>query len=604
MLLIPEVDCDECVPDYARPHLSAAAYFSFAIFLSTFAAAAGVASRKLLPLLSGDGAFALTSGPSRSPTSATGFSKEALDVTATGASVHTQLPLHEFEFKQRNKRGIWKGMIAPKITNRRLVSLVFCTSLGLSAVLVELLLCEISGFLDSRARRKALATVLPALTFLLIVVAPALEIQSLLAALGLRFTSAAGTNNKHKVRFAWVFQAVGLLAWLAAFWFVGEAVLGLFLRAGITAGMDKSAFQRRTTFGEGCLERIGVIGISLMASLGGFAAVSATWQTLILERQIVTEGEIIRKQAGLDATVEMLMGKRARLRALERKMSSETSTASSGRGVWGSVLATLRGGATDSKERATLELEISGLESMRLSLQDTLYVMHTRKTEQERAHTFAGSMANLASLVIALYCAFRLASVGFSVSRRLLTSAMGGLIYARHGKQLQVQDAPHDPVTILLTVIANHWDPSLDRDAWTRQISFLLSGMMLIAALNSALQTFLLLARAFPGLAASAATFRDATTLALLVSQVVGAYVVSGALMLRSNVPTEVGSAISEALGGTPLPPSRVDAWFEVWFLGAAAVTALGIWAGRRMRIEEEEELLGADPEKGNVKTS
>src|SRR5262249_10115943 len=152
-------------------------------------------SKKLLPLLSRDAAL----GPLGSPTQPSGIAKEALDAnTSTG-----QLPLHEFDLRPRTKKGIWKGMIASTLTTRRLVSLVFSTSLGLSAVLVELLLCEISGLLDASVRRKALGTVLPVLTFLLIVVAPALEIQSLLAALGLRFASAPGTTGKHKVRFAW-----------------------------------------------------------------------------------------------------------------------------------------------------------------------------------------------------------------------------------------------------------------------------------------------------------------------------------------------------------------------------------------------------------------
>jgi hypothetical protein len=597
MLIIPSSDCDECVPDYARS-MTPAAYFSYAVFFATFTLAAGIAYRRLLPLLSGDASAFGLGGPVRSSTigSTSNTSlKEALDAT-TNATASPSLPLHEFEFR---RKPAWKGMIASTMTARRFVSLVFCASLGLSAVLVELLLCEISGFLDSHARRRALGTVLPMLTFLLIVVAPALEIQSLLAALGLKFAQA----GKHKVRFAWTFEFMGLMAWLAAFWFVGEAVLRMFLRDGSVNGGHGMA--RKTSFGEGCLERIGVIGISLMASLGGFAAVSATWQTLIMDRPNVTEPEIERKQVGLDATEEMLAAKKGRLRALERKMSSETSTASGGgRGVWGTVMGTLRGGATDSKERATLELEINGLESMRLSLQDTLYMMKSRKAEQERAHTFAGSMTNLASLLLAIYMAFRLASVAFTVSRRFMLTAVSALLHP-HGAHLVKDSTPHDPVSMLLTVLANHWDPTLDRAAWTRQISFLLSGIMLLAALNSALQTFLLLARAFPGLAASAASFRDATTLALLVSQVVGAYVVSGALMLRSNLPGEVGSAISEALGGTPLPPARVDAWFEVWFLGAAAVTALGIWAGRRMRLEEEdEETTIGDPEKGNMKTS
>jgi hypothetical protein len=147
--------------------------------------------------------------------------------------------------------------------------------------------------------------------------------------------------------------------------------------------------------------------------------------------------------------------------------------------------------------------------------------------------------------------------------------------------------ATTDPVTAFLSLLAKHWDNTLNRDAWSRQVSFLLSGVMLFASFNSALQTFLLLARAFPSLAASATAFRDAS-LALLISQVVATYVISSALLLRSNLPENVGSVISEALKA-PLEPKKVDAWFELWFLGAAGLTVLGIWIGRKLGEEDDE---------------
>jgi len=43
----------------------------------------------------------------------------------------------------------------------------------------------------------------------------------------------------------------------------------------------------------------------------------------------------------------------------------------------------------------------------------------------------------------------------------------------------------------------------------------------------------------------------------------------------------EMKSVVSEALG-SPLEPGFVERWFEGWFLVASAVTALGIWLGRK----------------------
>jgi hypothetical protein len=396
---------------------------------------------------------------------------------------------------------------------------------------------------------------------LLVLVSPALQLQSILAAIGLNFAA----PGKGRSKLAWLVETIGLGIWLFGFWYVGDVVLQAYLRPDDT-------LEQMRTIGEGCLERIGVAGISLMACLSGFAAVSAIWQTFLNHNRPITDAEINKRQAGLDAIEEMLRNKESRLRALEQKMTENTS-----HGLLKSVIGTLRT-SSESKERSNLQMEIKGLENMRISLQNSLYSVSARKTEQERAHSLSGRVLIMLSHLFAAYCAFRLASISWSVFRRLVFSTG----FFQPGPSI-------DPVTFLLSVLAKHWDPTLNRAAWTRQISFLLSGVLLLAAFNSALQTFLLFARAFPGIAASATSFRDSTTLALLISQVVAAYVISSALMLRSNLPKDVGSLISDALGA-PLEPWRVEAWFDAWFLGAAGLTALGIWAGKKIQEADEDD--------------
>ncbi len=71
------------------------------------------------------------------------------------------------------------------------------------------------------------------------------------------------------------------------------------------------------------------------------------------------------------------------------------------------------------------------------------------------------------------------------------------------------------------------------------------------------------------------------TNLALLVAQISATYVISNALLLRSNLPMEMKSVISEALG-SPLEPGFVERWFDGWFLVASVGTAFGIWVGKR----------------------
>lgn len=57
-----------------------------------------------------------------------------------------------------------------------------------------------------------------------------------------------------------------------------------------------------------------------MALLSGFGCISSPWQTFGVKPRLVTEADISRAQAGLDATTEMLDTKRTRLRIVEKKI--------------------------------------------------------------------------------------------------------------------------------------------------------------------------------------------------------------------------------------------------------------------------------------------
>ena len=122
---------------------------------------------------------------------------------------------------------------------------------------------------------------------------------------------------------------------------------------------------------------------------------------------------------------------------------------------------------------------------------------------------------------------------------------------------------------------------------------------MLLASVSSAMQTFLLLARLVPagtvtvtvtgtGLGTGTLMGREHKTapanfLALLVSQVAATYVMASALLLRSNLPKEVGADISDALG-IGLEPRFVEWWFESCFFSVAGLTAFGIWVERKVK--------------------
>jgi hypothetical protein len=385
------------------------------------------------------------------------------------------------------------------------------------------------------------------------------------------YATTHNSSPKSRPYIRYTFEALLLSVWFVGFWYMPHTSL---LPASLHSQKDKDTY-----FVEACLERVGIIGISLMASLSGFAAVSSIWQTFGVRHRIVRDTDIARKESGLAATREMLAVKQSRLRALQRKMSEAPQDN-------GSIITRIIGsikGNSDTNEHRTLEMEISGLDTMSLTLASSLATLKSRYATQQRSQNSLGRLLNMLNFGFALYCLYRIAATSFSSLRRWW--------------QPDATFATSDPINNVLALLTTHYDPTLNREAWSRQISFVLSGVMLLLSFNAVLQTFRLFTRFFPTLAAHAQS-----ALPLVVSQIAGAYVISSALLLRSNLPTEVSSVISEALGA-PLEGRFVEAWFESWFLVAVVVTSVGIVISRKVgsSADWDEWEEGQDTEMGKM---
>lgn len=530
----PSSNCDDtsCKPAYERRSLESVSSSTIVLsslpLLVTWLLVVIIAQRKLFPTLSSD-ATDRKSGQDELPT----FNRNV--------------------FKTATQK--WRENIRTP-SAQKVASWVFSTSIGLSAVLVELLLCEISDALNPAARGLALRITLGLLLVLSVVITPALEIHGIVRGLlGVPQDTTSTRRTRPKMRIA---LELGIFAsWLAVFWYIPQASI---LRNTLHESRGSHSSYEHA-FTEACLERIGIIGISLMASLAGFAAVSSLWQTFAVRRKTIKESDVSRKAAGLAATEEMLAAKQSRVRALERKMS-EAPSPSEQTGFVGRVMGSFRG-SSEAQEIKSLRMEVSGLETMRFTLSNSLSNLRSRHNEQERSRTTTGKLLNIANLVFAIYCAYRICATSLSSLRRWWNPSHSF--------------ASSDPINNVLALLTTHYDSNLDRAAWSRQISFLLSGIMLLASFNAVLQTFRLFARFAPGLVQHAQT-----SLPLIISQIAGTYVISSALLLRSNLPEEVSSVISEALGA-PLEGRFVERWFESWFLVAVGLTATGILVGRKV---------------------
>ncbi|KAI4138478.1 MAG: hypothetical protein L6R39_006768, partial [Caloplaca ligustica] len=444
-------DCDECRPGGRSPAATAIAFSSLP-FIATFILVSTIVLKNIFPLLAGDA----------SPTP---------------------------------KRTII-SVLPSRLTARRVSGFIFSTTIALAAVLAELILCEISNIINTSVRRFGFHITIALLLLLLVVVIPSLQIQSVISAAGWEFTG----KSKGRLRFAWILQIASTTLWLIAFWWTGGQLLAK------TTNTSPSRNPDFPTLSEACLSRVGVIGVSLMALLSGFASVSAPWQNFFSKSRPVTETDLARKATGLEATNDMLAAKQSRLRALERKISDTPQDKS----IFQKAMGSIRGNP-DLTEIKSLEMEIKGLETMALSLSTSHNHLRSRLQQQNRSRTFSGRVLVVSSYAFSLFCVYRILTTIYSALRRFLYSRY----YPPSTTGASSSPPSSDPVTTFLTLLATHYDPHLDRDLYTRLLSFSLSFVILLASFNSALQTFSLCARFLPSL------FRAVNqNLPLLVAQV------------------------------------------------------------------------------------
>ncbi|KUI54317.1 Golgi pH regulator B [Cytospora mali] len=560
----PKYSCDDDACSAVPPTSTVGTLFSLSPFILTFAIVSATVAKKLFPRLS-----------------RLSQARDGEDHYLPASAPPTLQQVHA-EHGSKSMR-------------RRLAAATFASTIGLATVLGELILAEISDVVDARARDAALRVVVPTLLLLLVGVIPFLEIQSVLAGSGL--CSFQRTAKGRLPRWAWTLQSVGFGLWLFVFWSIGKAVpaggvagdesfiysraakaKGSFDATGMSIGMrfkeSMSTAWTVDTLARECLERIGIIGISLMALLSGFASVSSPYSMLAdgssRRRKPITDADIARKQAGLEATGELLMTKRHRLRSLQRKLAATTeSNATAGSsGVMGKIVGSLKGigsgGGGDVAEIKALQQEISGLETMDANLSSGLSALRSKQAAQARAGTALGRLLVVPAYIFSIYCVYRILATSLTSFRRLYYPASASF-------------SSSDPINRFLGLLAKHWDPKLDQIAWARQISFLLSGVILLASGNAVVQTFHIFAKWAPAL-----LYQAQANLALLIGQITATYVISAGLLLRSNLPKDMGSAVGHALESA-LEPTFVDRWFEAWFLFSSLATAVGIWVGRRI---------------------
>ncbi|KAK7208184.1 Abscisic acid G-protein coupled receptor-domain-containing protein [Myxozyma melibiosi] len=418
---------------------------------------------------------------------------------------------------------------------------VFDLCLATAGVISELVLCEISDWVAPGARFIAWKIATTFLLVMLIVIIPLL----------IGYNWFADSTGPAK-RLVLPFTIISFACWLFLFYRIGDYL-------PLAKHVEGSFWEYTLSFNEECLARVGLIGVSAMGVLSGFGAVSAPYSSFTTKPRSVSEMDISRVRTGIETTEELIRYKESSLKTLEQRLlEKQKTTTRSTTNLVAKMMSSFRGDS-DEKEYASARLELEGLYAMRRSLEGDLRDLTKRYLEQQNEKTILGKIHKSLYFLFAIYCVYRIAAT--SISRNPFRRA-------------KTSFSQTDPITHVLALLAQYYDPDLNRQSWARQIGFLFSGIIFMCSISSVLSTFNMVSKALP-------QALERANVALLVAEVLGTYAISTSILLRSNLPKDMSSAVSSALGA-PLDTLFVDRWFDTLFLGAAFVSAAGLYIGRR----------------------
>ncbi|KAI8996260.1 Abscisic acid G-protein coupled receptor-domain-containing protein [Trametes punicea] len=330
----------------------------------------------------------------------------------------------------------------------------------------------------------------------------------------------------------------------------------------IPAGM-----QARTVL-QSTLSRLTVIGTVFLGILSGFGAIDTAWNFFpVFSRTIrphPTDEEVRTAESGLQRVREDLAQRQKDLRLLEASKQSETTSSWFSRAFQG------------NSESSSMAQEIAGLEALEYEMARNLESLKQRQADVKFSKTFAGRAFNWGGRLFSLYCIYR------------IFASLLNLLLPRSPPSVPGESTSTnaDIVSFVLAYLLSHLPfihlPQDKVAVISRQISLGLVGVIILSSIRRVLRGVARLLRV---------TSRSlgASLMLLILSQVMGIYLLSTLIQLRTSFPPPPSRPDVDADTGivnlfSTLPEYQFfGPLFDGAFLLAAALTTIVRWLGDRV---------------------
>lgn len=398
-----------------------------------------------------------------------------------------------------------------------LVQLFFPTIFMLSLSMFELIIFEISGTLDPRSRYLYWHIVIYFMLIMLILVIPF-------------FLCHFSLSNLHFVKREWVtfLSVVTWCIYMFLFWKIGESFPILNPQHGILS-IEQS------------VSRIGVIGVTIMASLSGFGAVNYPYTSMNIFMRPVKKQDIQAVERRLLQTIDVISSKKKKITLAEReRQSARIGDSRPQSRLWG-LFKSVTHSSPQKESIAALKMEVAALEELTRQVFLETVELQARRERVEWAQTFQGKYFNCLGYFFSVYCSWK------------IFISLVNIVFDRIGRK--------DPVTKGME-IAVHWiGLDINVQFWSQHISFILVGIIILTSIRGFILT---LTKFFYAVSSN----KSSHIIVLVMAQLMGMYFVSMVMLMRMNMPLDYRTIITQVLGD--LQFHFYHRWFDVIFLVSA----------------------------------
>ncbi|KAJ3034240.1 Golgi pH regulator B, partial [Rhizophlyctis rosea] len=439
------------------------------------------------------------------------------------------------------------------------VGIVFSATFAASCTLFEMVIFEIGDVLDQGSRWLFWKATLYIMLFDVIILLPFYQF----------YTAFADRNDA-----GWLYRnrlALATACWIVyfyLFWRIGDQFP---ITGTVTSAVSASWLSpwRLVPGIEPGMGRVGVIGVTIMAILSGFGAVTSPYNTISLFLRKVTDADITLAEKKLLQTMEMLLNKKKKLTLAVRKQRvlQEQSVQGVGgfmRNVFNRVTSSFSAGDANTTH---LQGEITALETVLRHLFMDLDDLNMEKERIKDAKTLKGKYFNLMGYIFAGLCIYKVITSTLNIITNRLHTSTG-----------------RDPITHGLELAAGRmgWAEKVDLGLLSQQMSFVVVGILVFASIRGLLIVFMKFFRAF-------SSSISPNNIVLFLAHVMGMYFLSSVLMIRMNVPEQYRTIITTVL-------SRIEfnfyhRWFDVIFLVSAVASCVFILFLTQIQKQREAEM-------------